>query len=184
MKIKDLCVISLFLALLIVASKLVIPIGPIPMTLQTLVVLMIGLVLGIKKGLVVFLTFILMGLIGIPVFSSGGGPAYALQPSFGFILGFLLTPLITGIRIHRHYKIVSYIQAILGLLVLDIVGLIYMYFIFEFYLQKDTNIIYILEIGFTPFILKDMASALVAAFMVNRLRPVLNKYNVSDVGGA
>lgn len=184
MKIKDICLISLCLALLIVASKLVIPLGPIPMTLQTLVVIGIGLMLGTKRALILFLLYIVMGVIGIPVFSKGGGPAYVLEPSFGFIIGFACSSLITGFHKGKFHLWENYVKGLLGLFVLDVVGMVYMYFIFKYYLKIDASFLYIIEVGLTPFILKDIASTVLSAFIVNRLRPILNRYEIKDYKGA
>ena len=69
MKINELCYMAIMLALLIVCSKISVNIGPIPITLQTFAVIMVGYVLKFKKAFIVFLAYILMGLVGIPVFS-------------------------------------------------------------------------------------------------------------------
>jgi biotin transport system substrate-specific component len=72
-KIKDITLMSIMLAILIVASKISFNIGPIPITLQTFAVAIISCLLKWKRASIVFLAYIIMGLIGIPVFSTGGG---------------------------------------------------------------------------------------------------------------
>ena len=89
MKIKDLCFMVIFLSLLIISSKISVEIGIISITLQTFAVTITCYLLKWKKSLIVFLAYIIMGLVGLPVFSVGGGIYYLLKPSFGFILGFL-----------------------------------------------------------------------------------------------
>ena len=116
-KIKDLTLISMMLALLIICSKISFNIGPIPITLQTFAVFMISLILGVKKSIIVFLTYIIMGLIGIPVFSQGGGFDYIFKPSFGFIIGFLAASAIIGIRKDLFY--VKYITSTIGLIIIN-----------------------------------------------------------------
>ena len=100
-----------------------------------------------------------MGLIGIPVFSTGGGFEYVLMPSFGFIIGFFLSGFITGSNILKDKKWAKLIKGIAGLLVIDLTGMIYMYFILKFHLNSpNANVIYILQAGFLPFIAKDLIS--------------------------
>lgn len=172
-KINELCQMAIMLALLIVCSKISVNIGPIPITLQTFAVIMVGYVLKLKKGLIVFLAYILMGLLGIPVFSSGGGFDYIVKPSFGFILGFLLSVFVTGLSLKSKNNILSYIlgliQGLLGLLIIDFVGLIYMYIIMNYYLGMDKNVISILEAGLFPFLLKDTISVVIAVVIYSRV---------------
>ena len=89
MKTKDLTIMAISLAILIICSKISFNIGIISLTLQTFAVVIISLLLKWKKAAIVFIAYIVMGLIGIPVFSTGGGFQYVLLPSFGFIIGFL-----------------------------------------------------------------------------------------------
>lgn len=177
MKVKDLSIMAILLSLLVVCSKISIQIGPIPITLQTFAVIIIGFILKTKKALILFLTYIIMGIIGIPVFSGGGGFDYLLKPSFGFIIGFLLSALITGINSNK--KIFTFIQGFLGLFIIDIFGLLYMYIILNYYMQLDKDIVYVLQAGLTPFILKDSISVLIASLAYVRLKPITNyNYNI------
>ena len=146
------------------------------MTLQTFSVVIISLLLKYKKAFIVFLVYIMMGLIGFSVFSNGGGIYYILKPSFGFILGFLLSSLIIGLNIYNNKKIAYYIKAIIGLLIIDIIGLIYMYMILNLYMDKSYSIMKILSIGLFPFFIKDIISVSLAAMIAFRLYPYM-EYN-------
>lgn len=175
MKVRDLCLMTICLSILIICSKISISIGIISLTLQTFAVSLIPFLIKWKKSAIVFFVYIVMGLIGIPVFSEGGGFYYVLKPSFGFILGFLLSVFITGSNILNKLKIANLFKGLIGLLVLDFIGLIYMYFILKYYIGKDDiNIYSILEIGFLPFILKDSISVVISYIISLRLEPVLN----------
>ena len=96
LKINDLVKMSISLAIIIICSKISIPIGPIPLTLQTFSVFIVSLILGSFKSAIVFSLYILLGLLGLPVFSSGGGFHYIFMPSFGFIIGFLFSSIVVG----------------------------------------------------------------------------------------
>ena len=99
-KAKDLTVCGLFSALIAVGAfiKIVIPVGADSMnfTLQWFFVLLAGLLLGSKRAFLSVSTYLLIGLMGIPVFARGGGPAYLLRPTFGFLLGFALAAYAMG----------------------------------------------------------------------------------------
>ncbi len=172
MKLSDLTLSSMCLALLIVCSKITIQIGPIPLTLQTFCVILIGYILKFKKALFLFIAYIIAGLIGIPIFSTGGGPQYVFQPSFGFIIGFACSSFLTGISVTRK-KPVLYLQGLFGLLLLDFIGLIYMYFILNYYYEYNKSISYVLSVGFFPFLLKDIVSVFLSTFIYLRLEPYL-----------
>lgn len=176
MKIKDLTLMSILLTLLIICSKLTIQIGPIPLTLQTFCVIIIDFILKIKKSMIVFASYILMGIIGIPVFSSGGGFGYIFYPSFGFIIEFFLSCLITGLNISNK-KIFLFLQELMGLLIIDIVGIIYMYFIMNYYLELDKSLSYIISVRLIPFLIKDIASVLISTIVYIKLIPAIKKDN-------
>lgn len=75
-----------------------IPVQPFPMhfTLQFFFVLLAGYVLGARRGAACVCVYLAVGLAGIPVFAAGGGPAYLIRPTFGFLIGFVAAAWITG----------------------------------------------------------------------------------------
>lgn len=96
LKFRELTLCALFIALITAGTFFKIPIGGDVYTLQFLFTLLAGLVLGAKLGAMAVGAYVLMGLIGIPVFAMGGGPAYILQPTFGYLLGFILQAYFCG----------------------------------------------------------------------------------------
>lgn len=93
---SDIAECSLFTALMIAAAFIQIPFPLMPLTFQTAVAVLSGLLLGWKKGMIAMSAYLLMGLIGIPVFTAGGGIYYVLKPSFGYILGFIASAGVGG----------------------------------------------------------------------------------------
>ena len=90
---RTLTEVALSAALLVVCSLISVP-AAVPFTLQTFGVFVILVILGWKKGTMAILMYILLGLVGLPVFSGAkGGPAALFGPTGGYILGFLLTGL-------------------------------------------------------------------------------------------
>ena len=180
MRIKDITIMSMLLALLIITSKISINIGIINLTLQTFSVILISLFLKWKRASIIFLAYIIMGLIGIPVFSDGGGIYYIFKPSFGFILGFFASSFVVGSNLFENKKIASFIKAILGLLIINIFGVFYMIIILNLYMNNSYSFYKILMIGVIPFIIKDLLSVSLSALISLRLKEELNNIlNVS-----
>jgi biotin transport system substrate-specific component len=86
---------------LTVAAKIQVPVWPVAITLQSMVVAIIGGVMGWRLGLATVALYIAEGLTGLPVFSRGGGIEYIFSPSFGFIVGWLPMVAIAGFTAER-----------------------------------------------------------------------------------
>lgn len=87
---RELILCALFIALIALGTFIRIPVGGDVYTLQFLFTLLAGAILGGRLGALCVGMYIVMGLIGIPVFASGGGFGYVLQPTFGYLPGFVL----------------------------------------------------------------------------------------------
>lgn len=96
MKVREIVLCALFIALVAVGAFIRIPVGTDVYTLQFLFTLLAGVLLGARLGAVAVGVYVLMGLVGIPVFASGGGPSYVLQPTFGYLVGFICQAYLTG----------------------------------------------------------------------------------------
>lgn len=88
MKIKDLTRVALFTALIAAGAFLRIPIPYVPFTLQFLFTTLAGVLLGGKLGAVSVACYVVLGLLGVPIFAEGGGLSYVFQPTFGYLIGF------------------------------------------------------------------------------------------------
>lgn len=89
--------VALFGALTAVGAFVRVPLPGVPFTLQVPAVLLAGVALGPWLGAASQMAYLLMGLLGLPVFASGGGPGYVLSPTFGFLVGFVAAPLVVGL---------------------------------------------------------------------------------------
>ena len=88
--------VGLGVAILTLASKVQVPFWPVPMTLQTLAVLIIGATGGLRLGVSTVLAWLGLGAIGAPVFATGAGLAYMMGPTGGYLAGFLLAAVVVG----------------------------------------------------------------------------------------
>lgn len=173
---REIVLCGLFTALIAVGAFIKVPIGIVPMSLQTLFVVMSALLLGPRLAGISVVTYIFIGLIGFPIFTQGGGITYLLQPTFGYIIGFAAMAVLVGLIVEKSKKqtIVTYIIAsIIGLVALYICGLIYFYLITNVYLGKGMEIKTILISCCAVFIPTDVLSCILAAFTVKKLKPLV-----------
>ena len=116
-RIFNLVLSSLLTALTVISARLNLAIGIIPITMQTLAVILTGLLLGPRAGWQVPALYLFMGLIGFPVFSGGGGIGYLFKPTFGFLLGFVPAAYLAGLLYHRKLFGRDFLNVISGSLV-------------------------------------------------------------------
>ena len=171
MKTKELTLCAFFTILFVIGSKIVIPAGIIPLTLQTMVVIIAGMLLKPKYIWVSYGLFFLMGLLGFPVFANGGGIAYVLQPSFGFLLSFPIAASFISImrnKLHTTSFLANFIICMIGLFIIYTIGCIYMYGILNFYMGA-ANMFSVIAMGAIPFMISDTCSIAVGCFCALRL---------------
>ena len=101
---RELVWAALFSALIAVGAFIKIPLGVVPLTLQLFFVILAGLLLGARLGFIAVFTYVAIGLLGIPVFTRGGGIGYVLQPTFGYILGFCFAAFVAGLIVEKSAK--------------------------------------------------------------------------------
>lgn len=176
---RDLIITALFTSLTAVGGFISIPLGPVPITLQTLFVVLSGLILGAKLGALSQITYVILGLIGIPIFSGGtGGLTTVLSPTFGFLISFIVAAYIIGKLTEKNKSLFKIIYSVvLGSLVIYIIGVPYFYFIFTSYLGKNINFYTALKFSCIPFILGDIIKAAIAIILAIELLPRLSKYS-------
>lgn len=102
MKTKDITQIALVAAIMCVCGPISLNIGPIPVTLTNLVIYIALYITGMKKTLISYIIYYLLGLVGLPVFSNyGSGIAKVVGPTGGFLAGFIFVILIGGIMMEK-----------------------------------------------------------------------------------
>ena len=163
---------SLLLAL---SAKVQIPFFPVPMTMQTLVVLMIGAACGWRLGALTVIAYLAQGAAGLPVFAGtpekGIGLAYMVGPTGGYLLGFVLAAMTTGFLAERGFDrnvLTAFIAMIIGNAVIYIPGLLWLGSLIGF--DKP-----ILEFGLYPFILGDLTKAALGAALLPLAWTILNR---------
>ena len=170
MKTKTLLQCALFAALSAVLSQTAIPIGLVPITLTHISIFLAAGLLGTAYGTLSQLVFVLLGAIGLPVFSNfSGGFGIIAGPRGGFIIGYLLCAFVTGLIIDRFGASlkVLIIALLAGWLATYIPGLLWLM------AQTNTGISSALSLYCLPFLPGDIAKSVLCIFLIARLRPIL-----------
>lgn len=172
LSVQDIALIAMFTALIAVCSWISIPVGPVPFTLQTFGVFVTAGVLGTKKGTISVFAYILIGLIGIPVFAGfTSGPGVLAGPTGGFIIGFIFTAIIVGvmttfIKVSGEW---TKVIVLIGAMILGAAS----YFAFGtiwFVFAMKSTVSQALVLCVIPFIVPDLVKIVVATIVVNRLK--------------
>lgn len=166
--IRNMVLAALFAALLTIGGQIAIPIGPVPITLQTMMVLLAGSILGSRWGAVSVLVWILLAAVGAPVLSGGaGGVGALLGPTGGYIAGFLLAAFLVGWTIEQlgRNRQVTWWQLLLvfllvGDLLIHVLG--FTWFLFSSHLSFSMDLFYKVFVVFLP---GDIAKAILAVFL-------------------
>lgn len=163
---------ALFIALITAGTFVRIPIGGDYYTLQFLFTLLAGLVLGGRLGAMAVGTYVLMGLVGIPVFAAGGGPSYILSPTFGYLLGFIVQAYVCG-SLSRHIarpRTMTLLGVnLVGMAIVYLFGLVWFYVVSNYFIDTPVSIWWVIVycglLQVTPdFLLCVISAALAARF--------------------
>lgn len=172
MSTRDLTMMALFAALLCISSYISIPLpfSAVSLTVQTLIINMIAILFSPKKAGLTVLVWILLGLVGLPVFSGGmGGPAKLFGPTGGYIFGYLAAAVLLSVLKGKKGKIGR------ELLITIAVGMPLIYVIGTPWMMYVTGIGWkaALLTGVVPFLPGDVAKCVAAVFISRPLKKVL-----------
>ena len=155
--------------ILAVSSKIKIPFYPVPMTMQTLVVLMIGIVFGWKLGLATVSLYLFEGIIGLPVFSGtpekGLGLVYFTGPTMGYLLGFLVAVYISGKFNYDSNIIKNFLKLLLATSFIYILGMTWLGNLIGW--DKP-----IFQLEAQPFLLAELFKILIVTFAISQIRKI------------
>lgn len=163
---------ALMAALMCVLGPMSIPIGPIPVSLTNFVIFLSVYLLGMKGAAVSYLVYLLLGAVGLPVLSGyQGGLAKFVGPTGGYLVGFILTALISGFIMERSHAraVVTMIGMMAAMLAAYAFGTVWFVF------QMQCEVWYALTVCVFPFILVDIVKILIATALGKTIRSALTK---------
>jgi len=175
--IKDMTLIGLFVALMIAGAfiKIPNPLYPaVPLTFQLFFSIYAGLLLSSRNAFYSQLIYVLLGLMGLPVFAYGGGLGYLFNPTFGYIIGFLISATLIGSLTKKQIGQRSLLIATIGYLIIYSVGNTYMYLILHLYLKKEITW-FALSITMLPYMIKDYVLVILAVLSSMKIIPAIKK---------
>lgn len=184
LKTKDLTMIAIFASLTAIGAFIKIPLPIVPFTLQYFFCALGAMILGSKKGALSQILYVVMGLIGIPIFTQGGGIQYVFNLTFGYLIGFILGAFLIGKIIENIKKITLgkvLATCILGLIIICLFGAIHMYIIYNFYLGQVIGIWKIINIGILAFLPGDLLLSIIISIVGVKVIPVLRKLGYINV---
>lgn len=173
---KSLILCSLFASLISVGAFIKVPIPVVPFTLQVLFTTLAGLLLGPRLSVISVGIYLLVGLVGIPVFTQGGGPSYIFQPTFGYLIGFLVGTYVTGYIAHKNSKYslkVLIYASLVGLAIVYIFGMVYYYFITNYYLNSPITVSAVILYCCLVFLPGDITLCIVSSLIAKRTIPAI-----------
>jgi biotin transport system substrate-specific component len=167
LKTKDIALIGLFAALIVICAWISIPLGPVPVTLQTFAVFLAAALLGPRRGTLAVAVYILLGVVGLPVFSGFKG----LNPlTFGYVLGFLPLGMVTATseKLFPGKKLSLPLGMLTGLAICYLIGTIWFYYVMHF---RGTEYGFgkILSLCVIPFLIPDLIKLGLAYFLSQKL---------------
>ena len=152
--------------ILAISSKIKIPFYPVPMTMQTFVIMFIGITFGWKLGVATIALYLFEGIIGLPVFSGtpekGLGLVYFTGPTMGYLIGFIITVYLVGEFNYDNNLIKTFFKLSFAISFIYIFGMIWLGFL----LGWDKPIF---KLGAQPFLLAELFKILIATFAINKL---------------
>ena len=164
---RDVALVGLFAALTVICAWISVPLGPVPVTLQTFAVFLAAALLGPRRGTLAVGVYILLGVVGLPVFSGFMG----LNPlTFGYVLGFLPLGLLTAAaeKLFPGRKLALPLGMALGLLVCYLIGTVWFWYVMHF---RGTEYGFgkILSLCVVPFLVPDLFKLGLAYFLSKKL---------------
>ncbi|QIG40801.1 biotin transporter BioY [Microbacterium sp. 4R-513] len=157
-------------AVVAVLAQVEIPLWPVPITGQTLGVIVVGAALGAWRGAAALTTYLVLGLAGLPIFAEFTGTIAAVtKPSFGFIVGFIVSAFVAGWFAERAWDrkpLLAFAGFAIASVIPFLFGVPYMAYILNSVLGLDYGFWQVLEVGVLPFILGGFIKAGLAALII------------------
>ena len=152
--------------LLTISAKIKIPFYPVPMTMQTFVVLFLGISFGYKVGVTTIILYLLEGIAGLPVFSNspekGIGIAYFVGPTMGYLIGFIFASFLAGYFKYTSNYLINFLKILISTSIIYIFGILWLGTLIGW--DKP-----ILQLGVFPFLLAELFKILLLTALANKI---------------
>ncbi len=164
--IKNLFLAILATLILAISSKIKIPFWPVPMTMQTFVIMLIGILFGWKLGLFTVSLYLMEGIVGLPVFAGtpekGMGIVYFTGPTMGYLIGFLVTVYLTGFLKFDNNFLRNFVKLSFAVSFIYLFGLLWLGSLIGW--DKP-----VFELGAKPFLLAELFKVLILTILIPKI---------------
>lgn len=177
---QDITLCAVFAALSAIGAFIKIPIPICPFTLQLTFTTLAGLLLGKRLGALSVAIYVFIGLLGVPVFTEGGGIGYVLKPTFGYLIGFIAGTYVTGAiarRVEEPGYLRIFLASVAGVVVDYLFGMVYMYIICNNVLSSPMGFKTAFMTCFLLLLPKDIVLAALSSLLAKRLIPLVGKHD-------
>jgi len=173
-------------AVVALLAQVEIPLWPVPITGQTLGVIIVGASLGAWRGAAALTTYMVLGLAGLPIFAGLTGSLLAVaKPSFGFVIGFIFSAFVAGWFAERAWDrrpALAFVGFAAASAVPFVFGIPYLAFVLNVTLGLDLSFVEILQAGLFPFILGGLVKAGIAALVIPGAWALVRKADATKKG--
>lgn len=173
--VQQLCFIALMAGVMCLLGPLSIPIGPVPISVMTLLIYLSVYILGMKMGTISCVIYLMLGFVGLPVFAGyTGGAGKLLGPTGGYLVGYVFLTLVSGFLMEKmaYRRIWCLLATIAGTAVLYVFGTAW------FVVLMDCSIGYALSMCVVPFLIGDLAKIVLAELVGQEVRRRLRAANL------
>ena len=152
-------------ALLAISSKIQTPFTLVPATMQTFIVMFLGIILGHKLATLTVILYLIEGSLGLPVFAKGGGVGYLFGPTGGYLIGFIFTAFFAGHINENKDPIIVFLYLLFSVSIIYIIGLGGLWNFMGF--DKTFNDVF--TVGAKPFLLIEIYKILILTVLSKQL---------------
>ncbi len=151
--------------ILTLSAKIQTPFTPVPTTMQTFAVLLLGMLLGYKLASITVIVYLLEGIFGMPVFAKGGGIIYLMGPTGGYLVGFIFASFAAGFLNKNKKFFYVFIHLLFSVSIIYIIGLLWLWS----FLGIDKSFIDIFNLGAKPFLLVELYKLLILTILSSQI---------------
>ena len=155
--------------LLAISAKIQTPLTPVPATMQTFVVLLIGMAFGYKIAAATVILYLIEGALGMPVFAKGGGLIYFQGPTSGYLFGFIIGAFFSGYFKINSNPLFTFLKLVFSVSFIYLLGLIWLWINLNFYSGKEISLYDVFQIGAKPFLVIETYKLLILTVLSTQI---------------
>ena len=158
--------------LLTISAKIQTPLAPVPVTMQTFAVLLLGMAFGYKIATATVILYLVEGALGMPVFAKGGGLIYFQGATSGYLFGFIIGAFFSGYFKINSNPLLTFLKLVFSVSFIYLLGLIWLWVNLNFYSGKEISLYGVFKIGAEPFLVIETYKLLILTVLSTQIYKV------------